>query len=435
MKVFQTFLQAFKFPELRRKILFTLLLLAFFRFLAHVPAGGVDQNALRRLFAESPLLSLLDVFSGGTLANFSIMALGLNPYINASIVMQLGTFLFPKLEELSKEGELGRREINKYTRMLTVPLSVFQAIGMYALLRSQGIIETLSPLPIVALVVTMVAGTLLAMWFGELISEYGIGNGISLLIFAGIVGRFPVVISQTLTTLDATSIFPLIAFTALGIGVVLLVVLINEGTRRIHIQYARRLRAGATPTPLTGPQAFLPIRINQGGVIPIIFAVSLVLVPSLFGEFVSRVPSPALSSAARIVSDLFNPNGAFYNILYFMLVIGFSFFYAGVIFNPKRVSEDLGKRGGFVPGIRPGSSTTSYLSDVLYKVTLGGALFLALIAVLPFIAQKATGLTTVVLGGTGLLIVVSVVLELIKQLDSQITMHRYTGYAGRRSSL
>lgn len=432
MKLFEIFSQALKVPALRRKILFTVLLLVAFRFLAHVPAGGVNQEALRQLFATSPLLSLLDIFSGGTLANFSVMALGLNPYINASIIIQLGTFVFPRLEELSREGEHGRREINRYTRFLTVPLAVMQAFGMYALLRSQGIIQDLSPLPILALIATMTAGTMIAMWLGELISEYGIGNGISLLIFAGIVGRFPVIVGQTLGTIEVSSLFPLIAFALISILVVFLVVLINEGARRIPIQYARRIR-GETSN-LKGPATFLPMRVNQGGVIPIIFAVSLVLIPSLFGQFFANLPYPGISRAAEIVSNLFNPDSTVYNISYFLLVIGFSFFYAGVIFNPKRVAEDLNKAGGFIPGVRPGSGTISYLSFVLYRITLGGSLFLALIAILPFIVQKATGLTTVVLGGTGLLIVVSVVLELLKQLESQIAMHRYSGYVGRRGS-
>lgn len=425
MSIVDLFTQAFKFPVLRQKILLTIAFLIIFRFLAHVPAGGVNQEELRRLFLTSPLLSLLDIFSGGTLANFSIMALGLNPYINSSIIMQLGTFLFPKLEELSKEGELGRREINRYTRLLTIPMSVLSAIGMYFLLRSQGIIDVLSPIYFVSLVITMTAGTILAMWLGELISEFGLGNGISVLIFAGIVGRFPVVATQTFTTLEAQSLLPLVFFLGLSLGVIFLVVLIQEAARRIPIQYARRLRSGA----LANPQTFLPIRINQGGVIPIIFAVSLVLVPSLISQVLSRVPSPLFSRLADILSSLFSPDSAFYNIFYFMLVIGFSFFYAGVIFNPKRVSDDLHKYGGFIPGIRPGSATTSYLSFVLYRVTAGGALFLAAIAILPFLVQKTTGLVTVAIGGTGLLIVVSVVLELIKQLESQVTMHKYGAYS------
>lgn len=427
MQILETFTTAFRFPDLRKKILLTAFLLIVFRFVAHVPAGGVDRDALTRLFATSPLLSLLDIFSGGTLANFSIMALGLNPYINASIIMQLGTFIFPKLEELSKEGELGRREINKYTRFLTLPFAAMQAVGMYVLLRSQGIIGTLSPIIISALIITMVAGTVFAMWLGELISEYGLGNGISVLIFAGIVGRLPVVASQTITILQPGTVFPMIVALMLGIGVITAVVFINEAVRRIPIQYARRLRSGVLATP----QAFLPMRVNQGGVIPIIFAISLVLMPSLVSQFLARSSSPQLSNLAGSIAQNFSPDGLVYNITYFLFVVGFAFFYAGVIFNPKRVAEDLNKSGGFIPGVRPGSATQSYLSRVLYRITAGGALFLAAIAVLPFAIQKVTGIVAVALGGTGILIVVSVVLELTKQLESQVAMHRYSGYARR----
>lgn len=427
MQMFENFIQAFRFPALRKKILVTALLLVVFRFAAHVPAGGVNQEALGRLFATSPLLSLLDIFSGGTLANFSIMALGLNPYINASIIMQLGTFIFPRLEELSKEGELGRREINKYTRFLTVPFAALQAGGMYLLLRSQNIIDVLSPLTFIALVVTMVAGTVFVMWLGELISEYGVGNGISLLIFAGIVGRLPVVTSQTFLTLDPGTIFALLVFLALSVVVIVGVVLVNEAARRIPIQYAKRLRGGV----LASPQTFLPVRVNQGGVIPIIFAVSLVLFPSFVVQFLSGLPNPTLVGLANSFSNIFSPRGFSYNFIYFLLVIGFSFFYAGVIFNPKRVAEDLAKYGGFIPGIRPGSSTVSYLTFILYRITLGGAIFLGIIAVLPSILQGFTGITTLAIGGTGILIVVSVVLELTKQLESQVAMHRYSGYVKR----
>lgn len=423
MQMLESFIQAFRFPDLRRKLFITALILVIFRFTAHVPAGGVDYAALQKLFSTSPLLSLLDIFSGGTLANFSIMALGLNPYINASIILQLGTFIFPKLEELSKEGEHGRREINKYTRFLTVPFAALQSVGMYTLLRSQGIIEVLTPETVLALVATMTAGTIFAMWLGELISEYGLGNGISLLIFAGIVGRLPIVVSQTFVTIQAANLLPLAIALVFGIGVIIAVVFINEAVRRIPIQYARRLRGGLLATP----PAFLPMRVNQGGVIPIIFAISLVLMPSLISQFLGRVPP--LTQLSNTLNIWFSPNSFMYNFTYFMLVIGFSFFYAGVIFNPKRVAEDLNKSGGFVPGVRPGSNTVSYLRFVLYRITLGGALFLGIIAVFPFLVQSATGISTLALGGTGILIVVSVVLELTKQLESQVAMHRYSGYA------
>lgn len=427
MNILNTFSQAFHYRGIRKKILFTLLMLVIFRFIAHIPAGGVDLIALRSLFANSPLLSLLDIFSGGTLANFSIMALGLNPYINASIIMQLGTFMIPKLEELSKEGEAGRAQINRYTRFLTVPLAALQAFGMYTLLKSQGIVYTLSPTALVALVITMAAGTIIAMWIGELISEYGVGNGISLLIFAGIVGRFPVVLTRTASIFEATNFFPMLIFLVLAIVVVVAVVIMNEGARRVPIQYARRLRGGV----LSSPPTHLPVRVNQAGVIPIIFAISLVLAPSMAGQFLANVSNPLVSQLAQTLNSIFDPNGVFYNFTYFALVVGFTFFYATVIFKPQRVGEDLAKAGAFIPGVRPGSSTTSFLSFILYRVTTIGAIFLGLIAVLPSIAQTLTGLTTVAIGGTGILIVVSVVLELTKQLEAQIAMHRYEGYVGK----
>lgn len=427
MRIIETFTQAFRYKSIRRKIIFTLLMLVAFRFIAHIPAGGVNQEALRQLFATSPLLSLLDIFSGGTLANFSIMALGLNPYINASIIMQLATFTVPKLEELSKEGEVGRAQINRYTRFLTVPLAAMQSFGMYALLKSQGIVYALSPEGIAALVITMTAGTIIAMWIGELISEYGIGNGISLLIFAGIVGRFPVVLSQTATTVQATTLFPILIFVALSAVVIFAIVLMNEAARRVPIQYARRLRAGG----MLAPPTHLPVRVNQAGVIPIIFAISLVLMPSLVGQFLANSGSPAFTRFANMLNSIFDPNGVGYNAAYFLLVVGFTFFYATVIFNTKRISEDFAKGGAFIPGIRPGSATRDYLNFVLYRITTIGAIFLAGVAVLPAIAQGFTGLTTLAIGGTGILIVVSVVLELTKQLEAQIAMHKYEGYVGR----
>ncbi|MBI3290280.1 preprotein translocase subunit SecY [Candidatus Microgenomates bacterium] len=431
MKIVQTFTQAFKYKSIRQKILFTLAMLVVFRFIAHIPAGGVNQEALKQLFLTSPLLSLLDIFSGGTLANFSIMALGLNPYINASIIMQLATFTIPKLEELSKEGESGRAQINRYTRFITVPLAAMQSLGMYALLKSQGIVYALTPEAIAALIITMTAGTIIAMWIGELITEYGIGNGISLLIFAGIVGRFPVVLSQTATTVAATSFFPILVFIALSLVVIFAIVLMNEAARRIPIQYARRMRAGG----MLAPPTHLPIKVNQAGVIPIIFAISLVLMPSLVGQFLANSGNPSFTRLANSLVQIFDPNGVAYNVIYFLLVVGFTFFYATVIFNTKRISEDFAKSGAFIPGVRPGSSTMHHLSYVLYRVTTIGAIFLAGVAVLPAIAQSFTGLTTLAVGGTGILIVVSVVLELTKQLEAQIAMHKYEGYVGWTSSL
>lgn len=413
--------RAWVIPEIRKKIVFTAVVLVIFRLLAHIPASGIDHAALKNLFAQSPLLSLLDIFSGGTLANFSILALGLNPYINASIILQLLTLVSPKLEELSKEGEFGRAKINQYTRFLTVPLAALQAIGMYVLLASQGIVPSLSPLPLVALVATMTAGTVFAVWLGELITEHGIGNGISLLIFAGIVGRLPVVTGQTFLTSAQQDIFPLGAFLLMSLLVVGGIVVVNEATRRVPVQYARRAARGG----VVAQETHLPLRINQAGVIPIIFAVSLVLVPSMLGQFLANVQNERLSYFANTLAGAFSPNSPVYNLTYFILVVGFTFFYTAVIFNPTKISDEIRKHGGFVPGIRPGEATAGYLNKVLTRITLPGAVFLGAVAILPGIVQGLTGISQIALGGTGILIVVSVVLETVKKIEAQLVMRSY----------
>ncbi|MFH0864046.1 MAG: preprotein translocase subunit SecY [Candidatus Gottesmanbacteria bacterium] len=424
-KILSPLINAFKIPDLRRKIIFTIGIFVVFRIFAHVPIPGVDLVALRRLFTSNQLLGLLDIFSGGTLANFSVMALGLNPYINASIILQLLTIVFPKLEELQKEGEYGRQKINQYTRFITVPLALLQAFGMYALLRNQGIIRNLSPELLIGLVITMTAGTVLLMWLGELISENGIGNGISMLIFAGIVGRFPVLIGQTLSVATAENITNLIIFAVLGIIVVAGIVVVNEGTRQVSVAYAKRIRGGKM---YGGGSTHLPLRVNQAGVIPIIFAVSLILLPSMFGGFLEQAPNPLIANIAHVVVKLFDPSGIVYNLTYFLLVIGFTYFYTAVTFNPQKIASEIQKYGGFIPGIRPGTPTANYLNYILTRITLAGAIFLGLIAILPSLARGTTGITTLMLGGTGILIVVSVVLETTKQLESMLVMRSYEGF-------
>lgn len=423
--ILRLILNIFKIPDLRKKILFTVLMIFVFRIFAHVPIPGVETSALKRLFSESQLLGLLDIFSGGTLANFSVMALGLNPYINASIILQLLTMVFPKLEQLSKEGEYGRRKINQYTRFLTVPLAVLQAAGMYALLQNQRIISTLSPLTLVAMIITMTAGTILLMWFGELISENGIGNGISLLIFAGIVGRMPVVLGQSAATTTGENLLNLVTFATMGLAVIASIVFINEATRRVAVQYAKRIRGGRM---YGGSATHLPLRLNQAGVIPIIFAVSLILLPPMVGGYLGTVPNPAISQIAHFITRIFDPSGFVYNFAYFLLVIGFTYFYTAVVFNPQKISQEIQKYGGFIPGIRPGSPTAAYLNYILTRITLVGAIFLGLIAVLPSIARHITGVSTMMLGGTGILIVVSVVLETAKQLEAMMIMRSYEGF-------
>lgn len=411
-----------KTPEIRKKLLFTAGIFFLFRIFAYIPVAGVNVNSLKSLFEQNQFLGLLDIFSGGTLANFSVMALGLNPYINASIILQLLTMVFPKLEALSKEGEQGRKKINQYTRMLTVPLSALQAVGMYALLKNQSIIGTLSPISLLSFIVTMTAGTMLLVWFGELITEKGIGNGISILIFAGIVGRIPVLFQRTTSTINEQNIFNLVIFLMIGLIVVASIVLINEATRRITVYYAKRVRGNKM---YGGQSTHLPLRLNQAGVIPIIFAVSLVLMPSLVSNYLSASKNPAIQNIATTVSSIFDPNGIFYNALYFLLVVGFTYFYTAVIFNPKKIAEEIQKYGGFIPGVRPGSPTAAYLNYILTRITLAGAIFLGIIAIFPTIAKSITGVQTLLIGGTGILIVVSVVLETVKALEAQLVMRNY----------
>jgi preprotein translocase subunit SecY len=419
-------ISALKVPDLRRKLGITLGIFFIFRFLAHVPVSGVDAAALRQLFGGNQLLGLLDIFSGGTLANFSIMALGLGPYINASIVFQLLTMIIPQLEALSKEGEYGREKINQYTRFLTVPLAAVQAIGMVLLLRNQQIISVISSLSIVNIVLTMVAGTVLLMWLGELLTEYGIGNGISLLIFAGIVGRLPISLLQTTSITQTLSLTAVLSFTAIGLLVIGGIVYVNEAVRQITVRYAKRLRGTSSTT--TGQSTHLPLRVNQAGVIPIIFAVSLVVMPSVVGRYLMPMTNPALAAAGRAMVSLFDPNRAWYHLIYFFLVIGFTYFYTAVTFNPDKIADEIKKYGGFIPGIRPGKATADHLSYILNRITLAGAIFLGLIAILPSIAVYLTGITTLTLGGTGILIVVSVILEVAKSLESQLIMRNYDSF-------
>lgn len=424
-KIQKTIENIWRIPELRKKILFTALILAVFRIFAHIPIPGVDAQSLKSLFAKNQLLGILDIFSGGTLANFSVMALGLNPYINSSIIFQLLTMVFPKLEEMQKEGEYGRQKINQYTRFLTVPLSILQAVGMYALLRNQGVIKVLDPATLFATILTMCTGTVLLMWLGEQLTEYGIGNGISMLIFAGIVGRLPVSLGQTAATINQEKIFQIAIFAAMSILVIAGIVIVNEATRKITVQYAKRIRGNKV---YGGQSTHIPLRVNQAGVIPIIFAVSLVLIPSMISQYLQTIPNPVLSGIGKWFVYNFTPQSFVYNFTYFLLVIAFTYFYTAVTFNPTKIADEIKKYGGFIPGIRPGKPTSDYLNYILTRITLFGAVFLGLVAILPSIAQGLTGISTLVMGGTGILIVVSVVLETTKQMETILVMRNYEGF-------
>lgn len=419
------FRRALSTENVRHKILFTGLILIVFRLFAHIPVSGVNVASLHNYFSQNQFLGLLDIFSGGTLANFSVMALGLNPYINASIIFQLLAMVFPQIEAMQKEGEAGREKINQYTRMLTVPLAALQAVGMYALLRSQGLIVNLNPIGLLAFIITMTAGTMLLVWLGELITERGVGNGISLLIFAGIVGRIPVSIGQTLSTSSNQNFLSLLAFLAMGFIVIASIVFINEAVRQVPVFYAKRVKGNKI---YGGENTHLPLRLNQAGVIPIIFAVSLVLIPSLLANYFSSAKNQVLHNLAITLASWFNPNGIFYNVVYFILVVGFTYFYTAVIFNPKKIAEEIQKYGGFIPGVRPGTPTANFLNYVLTRITLVGALFLGVIAIFPTIAKSVTGVQTLLLGGTGILIVVSVILDTVKSIEAQLVMRNYDSY-------
>jgi len=416
-KTLSLYIDGLKTPLFRKKLFFTLGILILFRLIAHIPVPGVNLTLLKQFFSQNQLLSLLDIFSGGTLANFSIAALGLNPYINASVMMQLLALVVPSIEALQKEGEYGRAKINQYTRIATIPFAIINAFGMYAILRSQNIITSLNPITIAAMVASMLAGTMIMIFFGELINLYGVGNGISMLIFAGIIARLPVAFIQTFSVTDFSNPqtgLNLIILIAMALVLIAAIVFVEEAVLRIPINYAKR-----------GQSTYLPVKVNTAGVMPIIFAVSLATVPSLIGQFLSKISNPAIASFATGFSHFFRTDGYFYIIFYFLLVIGFTFFYTSVVFKPKDIAEELRKSGGFIPGIRPGQSTEKRLQYLINRVLLIGAVFLGLIAVMPSIVQKITNINTLTIGGTSVLIVVSVVLELTRKLENVVQMHNY----------
>lgn len=430
MKYLELVKKIFKIKDLRKKIIFTAFIFLIFRIFAQVPVPGVDIGSLKKLFSESQLLSLLDIFSGGTLANFSVLSLGLNPYINASIIMQLLQLVFPKLEELAKEGESGREKINQYTRYLTVPLAAVQAFGIYILLQNSHILTSVSTLTLLTLVVTITAGTIFLMWLGELISENGIGNGISMIILAGIAGRLPITLFQQVSVFDPAQSRNIIIFAVMAVLVVVSIVIVTEARRPIKVHYSRRGSGGSAPITTS----YIPLRLNQAGVIPIIFAVSLILLPSTLARFLEKSPNAFIANFSTDLQRFIQPGGIPYDVIYFLLVIAFTYFYTTVAFNTKQLSEMLMKQGSFLPGIRPGSPTKKYLDYVSLRITLFGAIFLGVIAVLPSIGQSMTGIQNLLIGGTSLLIVVSVILESSKKVESFLVMSDYDSFVSRRTS-
>lgn len=410
--------------DLKYRIIFTIILLVIYRFLAHVPVPGVSLEELRNFFNQNQIFGLLNLFTGGAMRNFSIVMMGVGPYITSSIIFQLLAVIIPQLEQLQKEGEAGRQKINYYTRIFTIPLAFLQSYSMIVLLKNQGIILNLDIFHTICAIITMSAGSILLMWFGELISEKGIGNGLSLIITLGIIANLPVTFAQLLAAGESTQIFTLIAIVIISIITIAFIIYITEGERRVPITYARRIRGNKT---YGGVDTHLPIRVNMAGVIPIIFAVSMMIFPGIIAKFFLQAKSEFIVSIAKFIENLFQ-NNAFYAIAYFVLVIMFTYFYTSVIFQPKQIAENLQKQGGFVPGIRPGNETIKYLNNLVGKIVFIGALFLAIIAVLPYIIQALTGISTFVVGGTSILIVVSVIIETARQINAQLVMTKYDKY-------
>ncbi|MDQ2673206.1 MAG: preprotein translocase subunit SecY [Chloroflexota bacterium] len=426
----ETVVTAFRAPDIRRKLLFTLGILLIFRALTNVPIPNVNTAALTDLFTNNPLLGILNIFSGGGLAAASIIGLGVNPYINASIIMQLMRGVIPALEELSREGEYGRNRINQYTRYLTVPLAFAQGYGISVLLSANGVIPAnpLFSIETFSLLLSFTAGTILLMWLGELISEKGLGNGISFIIFAGIVGSIPSQISGVVSGPDALT--RLIPFVIIAIVVIAAVVFINEGQRRIPVQYASRVRGRRM---YQGQTQYLPLKVTMAGVIPIIFAVSILLFPAQIASYFTASDIDWVRDVAVWISTNLsgqnNQSILLYGSLYFLLVVFFTYFYTAFQFRPDQTADYLRKNGGFIPGIRPGKPTEEFLSRVTNRITLGGALFLGVIAILPYVVSAfVPGTSSLQLGGTSILIMVSVVVETMKQLEAQMMMRHYEGF-------
>ncbi|MEK7554131.1 MAG: preprotein translocase subunit SecY [Patescibacteria group bacterium] len=413
---------AFGDPEIRFRIFFLVGALALFRLLASIPIPGVDKTALASFFANNQFFGLLNIFSGGGLSSLSIVMLGVGPYITASIIMQLGTIIFPQVKQAYfEEGEAGRAKFINWSRLLTIPMAVLQGVGFLFLLQSQGVIAHLGSVALVANIALITAGSMLLMWLGELVTEFGIGNGVSLIILAGILAGLPASISQTLFAATVANIPAYLGFTVLGLVMIYAVVVVSDAERSIPIAYARAVRGAAMAQ---NAATYLPIRLLQAGVIPIIFALSLLLLPQMILSMLGALKISFASSAA-LWYTAFLSNPWKYGSIYFLFVVLFTYFYTAVTFEPKRVAENLQKSGAFVPGVRPGRETEDFIGKVVNRVTLPGAAFLGLIAVAPSIIQGLTGVTTLVLGGTALLIAVQVALDLARKIDAQVSLREY----------
>lgn len=427
--MFKYLKQIWNSKDLRKKILFTFFLILVYRLVAHITVPGVDVTALSDVLnKEGSLLGIFAAMTGGSMDNFSIVLMGISPYINASIIVQLMTIVIPHLETLSKEGEQGRHKINKYTRWLTLPLAFLQSYGMIVLLNQSAggalISDIKDPMIVLPIMLYITAGTVFLMWLGEMITEKGIGNGISMIIMFGIISNMPAVLGRIIGVSqwgDTTKLVPFLIFMALTFVILILVIIFTEGQRNIPLTYTGRSSRGE--------KSILPIKVNQAGMIPIIFAISMVTFPGVLAQFFHNAQSPFLKKTAEVVIDKFstqNPSFA-YLIIYFVLVVAFSYFYVSVTFNPEQVSENIQKRGGFIPGIRPGSQTAEFLGKTSSYLNLSGGLFLAIVAVVPLIFTKFTPLNSgdLIISGSGLIIIVGVIIELIRQINAQMVMHDY----------
>jgi preprotein translocase subunit SecY len=425
---------SFRIPDLRQKILFTAAMLVVFRFITHVPVPGVDVAVLRSLFESNQLIGMLDLLSGGAMSSFSIAAMGVYPYITAQIIVQLMIPIIPRLQEMANEGESGRNKMNQWTHYLTVPMAILQAFGTINFIngsQSQPILPNFGfaqdPLGTTALLLSMCAGTMLLIWLGELITQNGIGNGISILIFAGIVAALPRTTAQGLAGgTDTGRLMGLAFFVVLSLVTIFAIVFVYEGQRRIPVQYARRIRGNKW---YGGGTTHIPLRVNSAGMIPLIFASSIMIFPGTVASYFLASQNEVVAQIAKWVYDLFYLGSSWvYWVLFFVMVVGFTFFYALVMFEQQQIAENLQKHGGFIPGIRPGRPTQEYLYKVLTRITWAGAIFLGVVAVLPFLARQATTIQALTVSSTGLLIVVGVVLDTIKQLEAQLLMRHYQGF-------
>ncbi len=432
-RLLQAAADAFKQPDVRYKILFTLGMLLIFRFVAHIPVPGVDRVALQNTFDNNAILGFLNIFSGGALENLSVAALGVYPYITATIVMQLATPMIPRLQALQQEGEAGRNRIQMYTHWMTVPLAAFQGYAQLLLIQQLGGISEIgftggNALPTFATIISMVAGTMFLVWLGELISENGVGNGVSLIILGGIVAGLPGLIGRNVLTGTGAALSGLLLLTLLAVAVVAFIVIFQEAQRRIPVQYARSTFRGGRMYRQQG-QSFIPLRVNTAGMIPIIFATSIMIFPPVVAQFVAQTADVSwIANVAGFFETALSPASAVYWVGIFLMVVIFAFFYTMVVFQQQNLAENLQRQGGFIPGIRPGRPTQEYITRVLVRITWGGAIFLGIVAVMPFLATALTGVQALTISAAGLLIVVGVVLDTMRQIEAQMMMRNYEGF-------